>query len=249
MNHSPDSVGTLYGIGVGPGDPELLTLKGLRLLRAVPVVYVPVARPGARSYAESIVADYLDRARQQVAPLVFVMRADQATRSHQWVRNAEIIARHLETGADAAFVTEGDPLFYSTFDHVASCLMELSPQARIVVVPGVSSLNAAAAGIRVPLADGDQRLAVVPATAGQTALRAALEDFECVAILKVSSALDLVLDTLEEAGRTRDAICVVRCGTSDEVVYADVRCLRGRQLDYFSLMLVRRPHADGRQHA
>src|SRR5205085_7837234 len=119
--------GTLYGVGVGPGDPELLTLKALRILQQVPVVFVPVARGGARSYARAVVEEHVDPARQQIVELVFAMRADPGTRSGRWRENARVIADHLAHGADAAFITEGDPMLYSTFGHIRGALTQDLP--------------------------------------------------------------------------------------------------------------------------
>lgn len=233
-------LGTLYGIGVGPGDPELLTLKGLRLLRSVPVIYVPVARPGGKSYARSIVAAYIDAARQRTAELVFAMRGHESALAAQWACNARIIAACLVEGSDAAFVTEGDPMLYSTFVHVASALVQELPGAPVVVVPGVSSVSAAAAAAQVCLADRDQRLAILPATYERDGLRAALQEFDTVVLMKVASAIDRALDVLEDLGLTHQAVFVSRCGRPDEAIVRDVRSLRGQRLDYFSLLIVRR---------
>lgn len=232
--------GTLYGIGVGPGDPELLTLKGLRLLRAAACVFVPVSRGGARSYARQIADEHLDPARQRIVELPFAMREDAERMAAQWRTNAETIAAGLATGADAAFLTEGDPMLYSTFTHVAAALRELRPDARVVAVPGVSSVHAAAAAAGVALADRDERLAVLPATYEGAGLRDALRAFDTVVLLKVAPVLDRVLDLLDELGLAERAVCVERCGRPEEVIVRDVRTLRGQTLDYFSLLIVRR---------
>jgi precorrin-2/cobalt-factor-2 C20-methyltransferase len=232
-------VGTLYGVGVGPGDPELLTLKAARILGSVPIVYVPVARAEAPSYAAAIIADHIDPARQQISALVFAMRGDAAIMAAQWEANARIILAHLRTGADAAFATEGDPMLYSTFVHVARAVTELEPRTPIAYVPGISSVNAVAAAAGLPLGDRDERIAILPATYAAGELREALASYDTVVLLKVASALEEVLDTLDELGLLGQAVCVRRCGRPEEEIIRDVRTLRGASLDYFSTMIVR----------
>ncbi len=232
-------LGTLYGVGVGPGDPELLTLKAARILTSVPVVFVPVARPGAPSYAATIIAEHVDPARQRIAELVFAMRGDVPTMVAQWETNAQIVLAHLRAGLDAAFATEGDPMLYSTFVHVARAVTEHEPRVPIVYVPGISSVNAVAAVAGLPLGDRDERVAIVPASYAAGELHDALASFDTVVLLKVASALDHVLDVLEELGLTEQAVCVRRCGRPEQEIVRDVRSLRGRELDYFSTMIVR----------
>ncbi|MPZ15776.1 MAG: precorrin-2 C(20)-methyltransferase [Chloroflexi bacterium] len=244
----PDTVppGTLYGIGVGPGDPELLTLKGLRLLRSVPVIFTPVARPGARSYAREVVDQFLEPGRQEVVELCFAMRDDTAGMSRQWRTNADTILGCLQDGRDAAFLTEGDPMLYSTFVHITWALRERQPDVAVQVVPGISSIQAAAAVTEIPLADRDERMAVIPASYEGVELRSTLEAFDTVVLLKVASAKDRVLDTIEELGLTDRAVLVERCGRPEQTIIRDVRSLRGRRLDYFSLIIIRKSADVGR---
>lgn len=232
------AAGTLYGIGVGPGDPDLITVKAVRILQAVPVVFVPVARVGGESLAARIAAPHLP-ASAEVVPLLFAMRAEPAEMARHWADNAEAIAARLNHGQDAAFLTEGDPSLYSTFQHVAGCLRRTYPELTIRVIPGISSVQAVAAATGMPLADADDRLAILPATYENEALTATLRDFDTVVLLKVAGALERVLDRLDEMGLTANAQCVVRCGQPGEQIITDVGSLRGAQLDYFSTMIVR----------
>lgn len=234
------ALGTLYGIGVGPGDPELLTVKGLRILQSVPNVYVPVSRPGARSLARSIVDEYLDPARQRIVDLVVEMHDDVGSLAEQWRENARVVAAQLTGGSDAAYITEGDPLLYSTFVHLADALAEVCPEAPIVVVPGISSVHAAAAAARVELAERDGRIAILPATYEGERLGAVLDTFDTIVLLKVASVFDHVLELLEQRGLVGGSVYVRRCGLPEEEIVTDVRTLRGRKLDYFSLLIVRR---------
>ena len=155
------AIGCLYGIGVGPGDPELLTLKALKAIQRVPVICVPQAANRRDSYALSIVKDY-------VKPEQEILRApfptdDAEGAAQAWREASEMVAERLRKGQDVAFLTEGDPMLYSTFSYILTGVQELCPEAPIVIIPGVSSVMAAAASSGVPLATHGQRLAILPA--------------------------------------------------------------------------------------
>lgn len=230
--------GILYGVGVGPGDPELITVKAARLLARVSAVFAPVARPGAESLAAQIARPFLPEG-LPVEPLVFAMRSPLPTRISHWQAAATAIAARLDAGGDAAFLTEGDPSLYSTFQHVTACLAAQRPDLRVEVIPGISSVQAVAARAGLPLADNDESLAILPATAPGPVLDGALRSFHTVVVMKAAAALDPVLDTLEAAGLADRAVCVVRCGQPGERVVHDVRTLRGQPLDYFATLMVR----------
>jgi precorrin-2/cobalt-factor-2 C20-methyltransferase len=167
------------------------------------------------------------------------MRSDPATMSKQWERNASLMLEHLRRGADVAFATEGDPMLFSTFTHVALAVTASTPEVPIVVVPGVSSVNAVAAAAGVSLGDRDERIAIVPASYAGPELRQTLATFDTVVLVKVAGALERTLDVLDELGLAGNTVCVRRCGLLDQEITTDVRGLRGAKLDYFSTMIVR----------
>src|SRR5947207_13063001 len=150
--------GQLCGIGVGPGDPELLTLKGLRLLQAVPVVAYPGPETGL-SFARGIVAQWLDRGQREIA-IRFPMRPGPPPAAI-YDEAAAQLAAVLDDGDDIAFLCQGDPLFYGSF---AGIYTRLAPRYKVTIVPGVSSLTACAAAAGLPLAQRDATLSVIPAT-------------------------------------------------------------------------------------
>ena len=157
-----------------------------------------------------------------------------------WNAALERVLVPLRQGLDVAFVTEGDPSIYSTFMHLHGLVKEGHPEIPVMVVPGVSSINASAAAAGIPLVDGAERLAVLPAVYEGEDLETVLRQFDTVVFLKVNRAFDRVLDALEKAGsrRSRGLRQAMRV-TGQEVVH-DVRKLRGQQLDYLSLMIVKR---------
>lgn len=239
------AAGTLYGIGLGPGDPELITVKGLRLLRAAEVVFLPTRRVDAPSYAGRIAADYLDPARQAIVPLVYP--AGRGTRTTaRWNANADEIAARLTGGRLGAFLTEGDPLLYSTFVHALLPLRERHPALVVCVVPGVWSGSAAAARIGQPLTDGDERLAVLPVTYALQDLPAVLQRFETVVLLKPGADVRGLRAALAEAAAT--AVWVERVGRPEERIVRDLDALPDERQDYFSLVIVRGSPRGRRAH-
>ena len=241
MNDSESpKTGRLYGIGIGPGDPELLTLKAARIIREVPVVVVPKKGETSRSYALSIAREYLDPERQEILELVFPKKKELSELESYWESSVEAIRARLDEGKDCAFLTEGDPLFYGTFIYVFNIMRKRFPDIRVEVVPGVSSMNAAAARASRPLTNASDKLVVLPATYDPDYLASALREFDVVVLLKVSSVFDRVLDTLEDMGLVEKAVYVSRGTTPEEEIVYDIRQLRGRRLDYLSLLIVQK---------
>lgn len=142
-------IGTLYGLGVGPGDPELITVKAFRLLQQTPVIAYPKKRMGSKSYAHQIAEMYVQPAdgNKEMLGLVFPMTRDPEILEREWNNTVELVWERLSEGKDVAFVTEGDPMFYSTFIHMMRVMQEEHPEVPIVTVPGVSSFLGAASAL------------------------------------------------------------------------------------------------------
>jgi len=222
-------------VGVGPGDPELLTLKAARILQETQVIAAPVSQPDGDSYALSIASDFLN-SQQAVLKLHFPMVRDVATRTEHRRAAAQRLADELTAGRDVAFLTEGDPLLHSTFGHV---LRHLPDELPVEVIPGVSSITAAAAQMKKPLVNADQKLAIIPAASGNLpALRQALLDFDTVVLLKVNRVFDRLLDLLDDVGLLQQAALVERASHAAGRVMTDIHELRGADVHYLSLLVV-----------
>jgi precorrin-2/cobalt-factor-2 C20-methyltransferase len=234
------TTGTLYGVGVGPGDPELLTLKAVRVLRETGVIAVPVSQAGGESHALDIASSFL-RPEQTVRKLHFPMVEDVVTREGHRRAAAHAIAGDLYVGRDVAFLTEGDPLIHSTFIYM---LRHLPQDLPVVIIPGVSSITAAAAQAKMPLVSADQRLAVLPATFEDlVGLRQTLHDFDTVVLVKVHRVLNQLIDLLDDLGLSERAVLVERASHRAGRVVRDVRTLRGEPVHYLSLLIVHAPPA------
>lgn len=232
--------GRFYGVGVGPGASDLLTLRAHRVVTSVPVIVYPACKPGASSYAWRIVRDFVPENTRRIGQ-VFPMSRDWASLVPVWRDNARRIAAELRAGHDVAFITEGDPMLFSTFLHVWELLRAEAPEVAVEIVPGVSSLGAAAALTGMPLGQGDQRVAVIPATWHEDALRDALAEWDVVVLMKVARVLPKVIDLLRELGRYDHAALVSRGSSEQQIVTRDLDRFRDRRLNYLTTVLVGRP--------
>lgn len=234
----------LYGVGVGPGDPELLTIKAARILGSVPIVFHPATGGEGGGLALGIVREHLWSG-VRVVPLPCMSGVAGAKVRQGWRQNAEVVAGTLRTAGAAAFIAEGDPLLYSTFQHLFEALSEVAPEVRIEIVPGITSMAAAAAAARFGLARGAERLAVLPASRvladAPGEILEVLKTYETVVLLKVARVFDRLLPILREAGC--ETVLVERCGLQGERIVHAPFALAGERLDYFSLLLVRRGSA------
>ncbi|MEK3725202.1 MULTISPECIES: precorrin-2 C(20)-methyltransferase [Paenibacillus] len=234
------NLGILYGLGVGPGDPELITVKAFRLLKESPVIAYPRKKRGAKSYALAITELYVNTEEKIMVPLIFPMTRDRDALELQWNKTVDAVWQHLEQGKDVAFVTEGDPMIYSTFIHLMRLMAERHPEVKIVSIPGISSVNASASRLGLPMADGDEKIAIVPATDDYDKMRYAIESHDCIVFIKVAKVIDLMLRVLGDLGLVDKASVLTKVTSSEEMIWRDIRVLEGRELEYLTLMVVRK---------
>ncbi len=190
--------------------------------------------------AHRIIAGLVKEPEQKVIGLVFPMLRDRKQLADYWQKAGESMWQHLKKGEDCAFINIGDPLLYGTSIHILEALRKSHPDVQIEVIPGVSSINAAAARAGVPLAINDERIAIITGHSEDPFIRETLEKFDTVIFLKVNLVFDQLLAILEEMNLAANSVYVDRCTTEDEVIVRDIRTLRGRKLDYLSLLIVRR---------
>ncbi|MDX6206391.1 MAG: precorrin-2/cobalt-factor-2 C20-methyltransferase [Frankiales bacterium] len=206
----------LVGVGVGPGDPELVTVKAVRELREAATVFVPVTDTGEVGRAEATVLGYVDPSR--VRRLRFAIHDDDA-RARAWDQAGAEVAEALEHG-DVAFATIGDPNIYSTFTYLAATVRGLRPGVTIATVPGITAMQDLAARSGTVLVEGTETLALLPFTAGEPVLEQALLTFDTVVAYKGGRRFDAVLDVVRRTGRIDDAVYGARLGLEGEQVEA-----------------------------
>ena len=228
--------GTLYGIGVGPGDPELITLKALRILERASVLAYPAPEEG-ESLVRTIVADHLDGHHEEIC-IRMPMVAARFPAQDVYDRASVELGRRLDAGQDVAMLCEGDPFFYGSFMYMFGRMAE---NHAVEVVPGVSSLTACAATLGAPLAARNDVLSVLPAMLSDEALEQRIRDVDAVAIIKVGRHLPRVRAVIEAMGLTSNARYVEHATMASEKILplADVG---GDAAPYFSMILL---HARG----
>ena len=231
--------GTLYGIGIGPGDPELITLKGARLIGACRNLFVPKARTAAESVALAI-ARPLVGPEARIEELLFPMTADKEELAAKWDAAAGRVAAVLAAGHDACFLTLGDPLLYSTYIYLLRALRRQLPDLKAVTVPGIMAFGAAASLAEFPVGEGRGAVTIVPAADDLAAVRQALAQGGTVVLMKIGKRLAEVIDLLEAEGLLEASVFVSHATMADERIETDLRRLKaeGPEAGYLSIILV-----------
>jgi precorrin-2/cobalt-factor-2 C20-methyltransferase len=231
--------GTLYGIGVGPGDPGLVTVTAARLIANSPHVVVPKARIKAESVALEIAREYVS-SESAIHELVFPMTTDRDELARSWRHAAETIAAFLRAGEDVCFLTLGDSMIYSTYIYLLREMKEVLPEAPIVTVPGITSFCASAALTNFPLGEAKEPITIIPTADDLQAVRDAIATGGTVVLMKIGKRLNDILGILEETGVIDNGVFVQRAGHPGQVIETDLRKLRelGEAAGYLSVILL-----------
>src|SRR5512132_1994669 len=229
--------GTLYGLGIGPGDPELITVKARDILARAPVIAYP-APEGGESLVRAIAAPHVPAGRIEIA-IATPTAVDRYPAREVYDRYAAILAEHLAARRDVAVLCEGDPFFYGSFMYLYE---RLAVAHSTVVVPGVSSLGAVAAAAGVPLVSRNEVLTVLPAPLTEAELEARLAHADAAAIVKIGRHLPKVRAVLRTLGLENDACYVERATMANQRIRR-IADIGDGDAPYFSMILVRRPSA------
>jgi precorrin-2 C20-methyltransferase / precorrin-3B C17-methyltransferase len=242
------SGGTLYGVGLGPGDPELVTVKAARLIGAADVIAYHSARHG-RSVARSIAEPYL-RGGQVEEQLVYPVTTEttghpggyEGAMEEFYASAAARLMAHLAAGRDVVLLAEGDPLFYSSYMHMHK---RISGQFRTEIVPGITSVSAASAALAMPLVEGDDVLTVLPGTLGRAELTSRLRGAGAAAVMKISRGYPDVRAALADSGRLEQAYYVERASGGQRQVISRAVDVDPASVPYMSLVIMAGPEAAG----
>lgn len=238
--------GTFYIVGVGPGDPELITLKAIRILKKCSVWLTPAAQKNGNSTALGIARGTVSSQGKTILNHHFPMKKvhmgkipDPEVKA-AWENAAQRINEQLQGGHDVALPTLGDPAIYCTGFYVYESLLRLNPKTSIQVIPGISAIGATAAAANSPLCLGDDRVAIIPAVFENEKIREILIQFESVVFMKVYKAMDRLVPLLEDLGLLDYAVLVEQTSMEGQRVHHDIRTTLGTPLHYFSTLVVRR---------
>jgi precorrin-2/cobalt-factor-2 C20-methyltransferase len=223
----------LIGVGVGPGDPDQVTVQAVRVLTEADVVVVPVGDTGEMGRAERTVRAHVDR---EIERLVFQLGAENM-RGPSWDAAGAAVAERLRQVDTVAFATIGDPNVYSTFSYLAQTVRELLPEVEIATVPGITAMQYLAAKSNTSLVEGVEPLTLMPITAGLDRLREALEAGGTVVAYKGGRMLPDVLRVLEETGRLDNAVFGAALGLPEEDVRPAAELERDAPAPYLSTVI------------
>lgn len=224
----------LYGIGVGPGDPGLITVKAREIIEVADVICVPKAKQDSDSIALKIISPYLKA--QEILEVTMPMTKDREKLTASWHLAAQKVAEYIKQGKMVVFPTLGDVTIYSTFGYLADELLKIMPEAEIEMIPGVTSFSAAAAKLGIRLAEGSEPLVVIP-DAEAVSIDETLANFSNVVLMKVSAYWDQLKGKISD--KNIKAALVTRIGQEGERVVTDLAALTDKP-DYLTLAIVKK---------
>lgn len=228
--------GILYGIGVGPGDPDFITVKAVKVLSKVDMVFAASSAKNSHSQAVEIVKPHL-KAAVPIEMIPFPMTRNRQTMEAAWQDNARTVIKVLEQGKDAAFITLGDCLTYSTYGYLLKQIQRLAPHIEICSIPGVTSYQAAASRINTPLVEGEQSLVLVSGVTGGDKFREISGHGDNVVFLKAYKNAADIVKALDEAGMADKSVGIVKCGLEGEEIISDIHLFEEKKPDYWTLII------------
>lgn len=213
MNKKNKSI--FYGIGVGPGEPELITLKAFNVLKKADIVFAPKAKMKNDSLAREIIEKILDSEKEFIE-LEFPMIKDKELLRKRYISSAEIIVQKINSGKRVVYLTIGDPLLYSTYIYLIDALKTVAPDLLIETVPGISAYSAVAAKFTYSIAEKNEKICICPVPNDLENLRKVILDNDTIVIMKVAKKLPGVIKLLQEMNLAQNAIFGSHVGLSNE---------------------------------
>ena len=237
---------SLIGIGVGPGDPELLTVKAVKAIQNADIIMCPASNEDRPSIAFSVVSSIIDKSKnQEIIKLIFPMTKDKDVLEQTWKKNAKIMAETVLSGKNVVYLTVGDPFLYSTWIYMHKDLKKNYPDMNISVIPGIVSIFTFAAKVGVSVAEGSEKVAIIPSCYDLSSVKEIAKHTESMIFLKDGRYFDQVIKVLKESGFPDDSIFAIGqdLGTENEIIR---KMTLGEVNDgtlttkYFSILVVKR---------
>jgi precorrin-2/cobalt-factor-2 C20-methyltransferase len=230
--------GVLYGVSVGTGDPELITVKGLKRLQNTKIIAFPAGIGDQPGIAEQITKVWLQKD-QQLLKLHFPYVQEESILEQAWNQAAEQVWYYLAQGEDVTFLCEGDVNFYSTFNYLALTLRQKYAGIEIHTIPGVCSPMAAAAALEIPLSKRQEKLAILPALYSVEELEKVMLWADILVLMKFRAVYQQIWQFLAQKNLLSQSCIVERCSFPDQIIYRDLSERPDLKLSYFSIMIVR----------
>ncbi|WP_303839515.1 precorrin-2 C(20)-methyltransferase [Selenomonas ruminantium] len=230
--------GIFYGIGVGPGDPELLTVKAIKAIEQVDVLIAPKTEKKDGSVALTVAKPYLKKDVEIVYQVFPMVKGFAENSTDAWESNKQEILELLRAGKNVAFLTIGDPMFYSTYIYVFRLLE--NEGVEIQTIPGIPAFAAIGSQLGYPIVEGDDVLSIIPATASPEKVEKAMQAADNVVLMKVYKNFEDVADLLDKNEMAEQAVLVSRAGLDDEKIIYDVLAHKKDKLNYLSTILTRK---------
>ncbi len=230
--------GQFIGIGVGPGAPDLLTIRAVNHLEKLDILVVPAGKKNGMSEAYQIVESYLP-ATVEIVSRHFPMIADQEEMMSAIALIADEIQGYVQGGKKVGFVTLGDPMLYSTYIYLLKCMENT---IETLTVPGISSYSAMASGLNRPLAEGDAPLLVYPCTGDLVELENAIEQYDSLVLMKVYKSFETVRKLLIEKKMLPYAVAVSNYGKANQVVHHNLDQVDASEISYFTTIIINKNH-------
>ncbi|KIX12148.1 precorrin-2 C(20)-methyltransferase [Dethiosulfatarculus sandiegensis] len=232
--------GTLYGLGMGPGDPKLVTVRAVEILKQVDTVFAASSPKNGYSLALNTALPYLPE-ETKVVRLKFPMTKDKEVLEKAWQENALAVLEVLQKGKDAAFITIGDCLTYSTYGYLIKTIEKNDPGITFESVPGITAYAAAASRLNLPLVEHKESLLVVSGVSDPKEIPELAECGDNLVIMKAYRSFEGIMDALESLPEKRDISLVSNCCLEDERLVPDAREVRGEKMPYLSLLIAKKP--------
>ena len=229
------SPGKLYGVGVGPGDPELITVKAVKAIESADIIFTAASSKNPYSLAVEIASPYIKKT-AAIRQLKFPMTKHSDVVETAWISNAKEISKQLNAGKTAVFLTLGDPTTYSTFGYILQKMAIVMPDADIETIPGITSFHAAAARLNRILVEGEQSLLITSGAYGGDRIRKA-GNVENIAIVKAYKNIKDINQSLKDTGLFDKGVAVSKCGRPHETITNNLDDLETRDPDYWTLIL------------
>lgn len=238
MNETKE-LGTFYGVGVGPGDPGMLTVKAVDVLRTVDIIFQVAGTNTCKSVSGSVV-DSVEGILGERVELIFTMAKDMADRKKTWQKHAATIVAALREGKTCAFATIGDPLFYSTYTYLAREMEALEPALKVETIPGITSFQAAASRANMPVVEDRETFALIPAWTAESMNDPCLKTADTIVMLKAYRKRKEILETLQKHGMAGSTLYAAKIGLEGEVVTDDMEIIDQRPEEYLSMLIAKR---------